>query len=76
MKKNLKILLIFDVENWLWHFLKNHRYVNSENTIISFEYIDFLPKISLILYPSLENTTTHTTIILTNQSKYLAEKSP
>ena len=36
-------------------------YVNSQNTIIYFEDIDFWPKIYLMLYPSLENSITHIT---------------
>ena len=73
-QKSEKKPLIFDIQNLLWK--SNRNYINSQNTIISFEDIDLWPKIYLILYPSLENTTTHTTIILTNQSKDLAEKSP
>ena len=36
-------------------------YANTQNTKISFEDMDFWPKILLILYPSLENSTTHIT---------------
>ena len=44
-------------------FLTTRHYVNSQNTII--KDIDFLAKICLFLYPSLENSTTHATIICT-----------
>jgi hypothetical protein len=44
-------------------FLMTRHYVSSQNTIISFEDIDFWPKIFLILYPSLKNSTIH--IIIT-----------
>ena len=38
-------------------------FLTSWNTIISFEcYVDFWPKIYIILYPSLENLTTHIAI--------------
>ena len=67
MKKKLrKIRTIFDIENWLWklrgwvilHFLTPPHSPNSENSIISFEYVDSEAKIFLMLYPSLENSTT------------------
>ena len=35
-----------------------HHYSNSQNSMISFWHVDFEPKIFLILYPSLENSTT------------------
>ena len=43
-----------------WHvldaqFLTARHYVNSKNTILFFEYVDFWAKIYLILYPFLEN---------------------
>ena len=41
-----------------WHFLTPPRYTNSQNSIISFGYVDFQPKTFLILYPSLENSIT------------------
>ena len=37
---------------------------HSHNKLISFENIGFWPKIYLILYPSLENSTTHITTTL------------
>ena len=43
--------------------MTTRHYVKSQNTIISFEGIDFWPRIFLILYPSIENSTTHITII-------------
>ena len=45
------------------HFLTSWNTVFLQNTIISFEcYVDFWPKIYIILYPSLENLTTHIAI--------------
>ena len=49
--------------DWFGNFLPPPHYVNSQNTIISFEHVDFWPKIFLILYPSLGNLTTHITIV-------------
>ena len=46
-----------------WHFLTTCHSVNSQNKIFSFEDIGFWPKTFLILYPSLENLTTHIIII-------------
>ena len=43
-------------------FLTAHHCTNSQNSIISFEYVDFLAKIILGFYPSLENSTTRITI--------------
>ena len=46
-----------------WHFLTTRHHVYSQNKIISFEdYWPYWPKICLILYPFLENSTTHITI--------------
>ena len=53
----------------VWHFLTTSHYVNSQSMIISFEDSDFWPKIYIILYPSLEESTTSNTITLHNQSK-------
>ena len=52
--------MIFDLENWLWksNFLTPPHYTNSQNSMISFDYRWFLAKTFLILYPSLENSTT------------------
>ena len=47
-----------------WHFLIPPHYSNSQNSIISFGYIDFSAKIFLILYTSLENLTTRITIVV------------
>ena len=44
------------------------QYVYSQNTIPSFEYVDFWPKIYLILYPSFGDLTTHVTIMLKEAS--------
>ena len=60
------IPLIFDFVSRFWHFLTTRHYVNLQNTIISFEDIDFWPRIYLIWYPSLENSTTHITIVQAN----------
>ena len=46
-----------------WHILTTRHYDNSQNNIISFEDIYFWPKTFLILYPSVENSTTHITIM-------------
>ena len=43
-------------------FLTTHHYINSQNTIIFFEDIDFWPKIYLIYNPILGNLTTHFSI--------------
>ena len=56
--------MIFDVENWLWksnfgtfwHLPTS--YIDSRDTIDSFEYVDSWAEIFLILYPMLENLTT------------------
>ena len=66
LKKVRKIPLIFDIkidfESQIWHFLTICHYVNSPNSIIPLRICtDFWPKICLILYPSLENSTTHIT---------------
>ena len=45
-----------------WHFLTPPHYTNSQNSIISFGYVDFKAKIFPILYPPLENSTTRITI--------------
>ena len=41
-----------------WHFLTPAHYINSQNSIVSFGYVDFLAKISQILLPHFENSTT------------------
>ena len=46
-----------------WHFLPPPQYVNSKDTIVSFEYGDFWIRIYQIMYPSLGNPTTHITIM-------------
>ena len=50
----------------LWHILTPPHYTNSQNSIISFEYVDFLAKLFPILYPPLENSTTRIAIAYTN----------
>ena len=66
-RKNIrKIPSIFDFESRFCHFLTTCHYVNLQNTIISFENIEFWSKIYLIWYPSLENQTTHITIVKAN----------
>jgi hypothetical protein len=42
----------------IWH------YINLQNTIISFDLLNFLPKIYLILYPSLRKLLIHTAILV------------
>ena len=41
-------------------------YMYAQNTMFSLEYVDFWPKLYLILYPFLENLTTDVTIIVIN----------
>jgi len=73
MKKKLrKIRIIFDIENWLWksrgwvilHFLTAHHQSNSQNSKISFWYVDSQAKTFPILYPSRENSTTGNAIVV------------
>ena len=45
------------------HFLTPPHYTNSQNSIISFGYVDSQAKIFLILYPQIENSTTLITIL-------------
>ena len=52
--------LIMKVE--FWHFLTPPHYTTSQNSITSFEYVDFEANIFLIVYPPLENSTTRNTI--------------
>ena len=52
-KKNYKNLSSNDAQ-----FLTARHYSNSQNSIISFGYVDFQPKTFLILYPFLENSIT------------------
>ena len=49
------------------HFLTPPHFTDSQNSIISCEYVDFWVKIFLLLYPPppLENSTTHIAITLT-----------
>ena len=57
-----------------WHFLTPPHYTSVQNSIISFEYVDFFqPKNFLILYPSFENSTTGIAIVCTKKlhKKYL-----
>ena len=46
-----------------WHFLTPPHYTNSQNSRISFGYVDFQAKIFLILYPPFENSTTRIAIL-------------
>ena len=72
MKKRRKKGLIFEIEiDSERHFLTTCQFVNSQNTLISIWDIDLLPKIYLILYNSLENWTTHTTLFY----KYVVRSS-
>ena len=68
MKKSEKIsvdlcLKNIDFESQKLVLFKTRNYLNSRNTTISFDYTEFLPKIYLILYPSLENSATLITIL-------------
>ena len=45
------------------HFLTSQNYVYKQNTLISFQNVDFGPNIYLIVYPSLENLKTHIAIM-------------
>ena len=68
---------IIDIKNWLqsssfFHVLITRHYVNGQNTIISFEYVDLWPKIYLILYSSYENLTTNRGVITTKATKAAA----
>ena len=47
-----------------WLFLTPPHYTNSQNSIISFRYVNLKKKIFLIFGPSLGNSTTRTTIII------------
>ena len=58
--------MIFDIENWLWKSnfgtfwqLAINPKLKTQNSIISFGYVDSYAKIFLILYPPLKNSTTH-----------------
>jgi hypothetical protein len=52
-----------DLKVKFWHFSTPSHYTNLKNLIISFGYVDFLPKDFLILYSSLENSTTGIAIL-------------
>ena len=65
LKKKIQIYLWWrklTLKVQFWHFLPPPHYLNSQNTIFSFDYVDFWPKIITILYPSHGNSTTHVTI--------------
>ena len=51
----------------LWHFLTARRYSKTQNSIISFGYVDSQAKIFRILYPPFENSTTRIAIVYTMQ---------
>ena len=62
--------MIFDIENWLWKSnfgtfwqLAINPKLKTQNSIISFEYVDFSAKNLLILYPPFENSTTRIAIM-------------
>ena len=62
-KKIRNIRMIFDVEKLtlkvkFWHFLTPPHYTDLQNSMISFDCSWFFPRTFLILYPSLENSTT------------------
>ena len=62
--------MIFAIQNWPWKsyfgtfWYLPTTYTNSQNSIIFFGYVEFLPKNILILYPSLENSTTSIAIVV------------
>ena len=56
-----------DFQSPMLHFLLPHHYVNSKNTIFSFENVDFWPKIFLISCPFLESPTTHITMLIKDE---------
>ena len=63
MEKELRnILMIFDIESQISALLLPTHYTNYENSIIFFEYVDSYAKIFLILYPTLQTSTTCITI--------------
>ena len=70
MKKIRKIRTIFDVENWLWksNFGTFWHLLITPISINSFDYSWFFAKTFLILYPSLENSTTGIAIVQVNQA--------
>jgi tricorn protease-like protein len=55
-----------------WHFLTPPHHNNSQNSIISFRYVDSLAKIFLILYPRLKNSTTHIAIFCIASQQFFA----
>ena len=62
--------MIFDIENWLWKLnigtfgqLAINPKLKTQNSIISFGYVDYYAKIFLILNPPLENFTTRIAIL-------------
>ena len=50
--------------------MTTRHYINLQNTIISIEDINFWPQIYLIFYLSLENSTTHTTIMYVSGNNF------
>ena len=58
-----KLGIILENKVRFWDYLPPPCFVYWQNTIISLEYVEVWPKILLILYPSLWNSTTHITII-------------
>ena len=68
-EKKMRKIRIVDIENWLWksnfgtfwQFAVNPK-LKTQNSIISFEYVDSFAKIFPILYPPLTNLTTCITI--------------
>ena len=64
-KKVWKILIIFDIKNWLWksNFVTFWHLPITPMLKIWVRSVDFYPKTFLILYPSLKNSTTGTAIL-------------
>ena len=70
-KKSERFRIFLDIEKLtlkvkFWHFLKPCRYSNSQNSIISFDYLKLIFSQKLYNYPSLENSTTGITIFSMN----------
>ena len=57
----------------LRHFLTPPHQTNTQNSIISFGYVDFQAQIFPILYPPFENLTTRITIIYIHKCKFLMQ---
>ena len=78
-KKSRKILIIFDIKNWLWKsnyartaLFDTYQYANSQNSIISFDYSLFLGKnLSNFLFPEWKLHNSWITIAYSLPSNFL-----